>query len=749
MRIPYKWIIKESNSVDIKSIAEKLNLPEVVVKVLINRGYDTEEKIKKFLFNEIFYLKNPFLFKYMERAVEITKKHIEKKNKILIWGDRDVDGITALTIVLLTLKKLDAEVLWYIPQTEGYGLSIDTLKKFKDEISLLITVDCGISSVEEIKYLKENNIDVIITDHHTPNEKLISQIKSLDIPIIHPALEENYSFKDLSGVGVAFKFCCGLIMSYDSSYYNKEFVVLDIETTGLYSTIDEICEIAAVKVKNFIPIDTFNSLIKTKKEIPESVSKIHMITNELIKNAPTIEEVLPKLLDFIGDSILVIHNSEFDLSFINVALKNLGQAPISNKVIDTLKISQEYLPLKSHSLKHLTEYFLFNVQPNHRALNDALATCELFYLLYNITNNKLKFFIKEMLHLVCLGTIADIVALTDENRIIVKKGIEEIHHSDNQFIKKIRNYLLEEKKISYLDTEALSWHIIPILNSAGRLKKAELAVNLLSSNDKKEVDKYFEELIKINEQRKMLQDINLTVFYELVEQQCNLKEDLILLVVAENIEHGVTGIVANNMLKEFNRCVILLILENDIAVGAARSPKYINIYQILKKYEHLFEKFGGHENACGLTIRKDNIPILRNELKKIEKEIVLKTPEIEVDTEIKPEEINLEVYKKLLLLEPFGAENNYPVFLLKNLKVIDWKYFGKNNKYTQITFETPNSMLINAVCWDIPDLGDILKNFSYFNVIGELELDYQNKNSVIFVLLDLQPIIHFYPVNKK
>ncbi|MEN3014001.1 MAG: single-stranded-DNA-specific exonuclease RecJ [Endomicrobiia bacterium] len=739
--MPYKWILKENNNIDIELLSEKLNLPKILIKILVNRGYDSEEKIKKFLFNELFYLKNPFLFKDMQKAVETTKKHIEEKNKILIWGDRDVDGVTALSVLLFTLEKLDANVMWYIPQTEGYGLNINTLEKFINEIKLLITVDCGISSFEEIKYLIDKGIDVIVTDHHTPNLEIVQNIKSLNVPVINPHLEE-FDFKDLAGVGVALKFCCGLLMSYDEEYYNKEFIVIDLETTGISAVVDEICEIAAVKVKNFVPYEIYTTLIKPTKAIPESVSKIHGITSKLVENAPTIQKVIPELLNFIKNKPLVIHNSDFDLSFLNKSLQNLDYPPLSNKVIDTLKISQEYLPIKSHSLKHLTEHFLFNAKPNHRALNDALATCELFYFLYNIKNHKLKFYIKEMLPLVCLGTISDIVSLTDENRIFVKKGIEEMYNSELPFARRIKKYLLEEKKLSKLDSETFSWQIIPILNSAGRLKKVEIALNLLTAKTYKEANHYFEQLLEIDKQRKNLQEINFSVFYELVEQQCDLEKDLILLVVAENIEHGVTGIVANYMLREFNRCVILLIVENDTAIGAARSPDYVDIYQLLKKCDYLFEKFGGHKNACGITIKKEKIPLFKDELKKLEKEISLKTPEIEIDTEITPEEITLELYQKLNLLEPFGPQNNYPVFLLRNLKVIDWKYFGKTNKYTQIVFETPASTILNAVCWDIPELGDILRNFSYFNVVGELELDPQSKNSLRLTLLDIQPVIH-------
>lgn len=746
-RIPYKWVIKTiKDDINIDELVQKFNFPKSIIKILVSRGYDTEDKIKKFITNDIIYLQNPFLFKDLANALEIVKKHIEEKNKILIWGDRDVDGITSVCLMVKTLKNFGAEVLWYIPQTEGYGLNKETIEKYKNEIKLVITTDCGITAYEEIKYLKENNIDVILTDHHEPTKDIVEKIRSLNVPIINPYLEDYNGFKDLAGVGVVLKFITGLIMSYDNRYYNKNFVVLDIETTGLSPFVDEICEISAIKVKNFIPQENFYTLIKPKQQIPENVIKIHGITNEMVKDAPSLEDVLPKLLDFIKDSTLVIHNADFDLSFINTALKKFNLPVLTNQVEDTLLISRQYFPFMSHSLEALCDDFMFEHKPKHRAKEDTLATLELFYYLYYITNPRIRFFIEEALTLTCLGTISDLMPLTEDNRIIVKKGIESIYSSKLPFCKIIIEYLTKDKNVKEITAENLSWYIIPLLNSAGRMQQVETAVNFFLAEEKIDVEYYFKQLSEINNRRKILQNTNLTIFYELVEEQCNLKEDIVLIVVAENIEHGVTGIVANYMLKEFNRPVVLLILENGKATGTARSPKTINIFNILKKCEFLFEKFGGHENACGLTIKKENIPIFRQEIKKLEKEIIITPPVLEIDTEITQDDFNIELYKHINLLEPCGYENPYPIFLIKNAKVTNWRYVGKDNKYSSITFEFINNKnsdntKINSVCWDIPEIGDILRNFSFFNIVGEIEEDPQNQNSIRFILLDLQPVI--------
>jgi len=639
---------------------------------------------------------------------------------------------------------LAANVLWYIPQTEGYGLHKEVLEKYVGTVNLVVTVDCGITAINEVEFLLKNNIDVIITDHHEPDYNIVKRFKELNVPVINPYLEEYKGFRDLAGSGVVLKLVTALIMSYDEKYYNKDFVVLDIETTGLSPFSDEICELAMVKLKNFLPVDSYHTLVKPSKPIPLSVSKIHGITDEMVQNAPTIEQVLPQVVNFISNTTLVIHNADFDLSFLNFALKKYEYPILKNEVIDTLAIARLYYPTISHSLESLSSNFMFSNKPTHRAMDDVLSTAELFYYLYFITNYKLRIFIEENLYFSSLGTISDLVPLVNDNRIIVKKLTENITNINIPPFKIMVEYLKNELAKDEIDAETLSWNIIPLLNSAGRMQKVEFAVNFLTSSTLSDAKFYFQKLIELNVQRKVLQNTNLSIFLDLVEQQCDLQKDIILLVVAENIEHGVTGIVANYMLKEFNRPVILLILNGETATGTARSPKGINIYNILKRCEHLFEKFGGHENACGLTIKKENIPLLNQQLKILEKELVLTPPVIEIDTELNPSEFSLDFYKYLYLLEPCGVENPYPVFLIKNVKVLNYKHFGKDNKYLLIDFEPVSyhqKKVITAVCWDIPDIDNILRNFQYFDIIGELEINPVDKKSLRFVLFDLQPVL--------
>lgn len=187
----------------IELMAKKYLLDERVVKLLYVRGINTEEELSSYLNPNISQLNNPYDFENMLEVVEKIKHHIANDSKILIYGDYDVDGITATATIYDYLKSIGAKVEHFLPNRyiDGYGLNIETLNKVleQDIPDLLITVDCGITAVNEVKFLKEKGIDVIITDHHESDGNLP------DCLIINPKVSKTYPFKYLCGAGVALK----------------------------------------------------------------------------------------------------------------------------------------------------------------------------------------------------------------------------------------------------------------------------------------------------------------------------------------------------------------------------------------------------------------------------------------------------------------------------------------------------------------------------------------------------------------
>jgi single-stranded-DNA-specific exonuclease len=200
-----RW--KISNNIDEKAalaLADSLNISVILAKLLLQRGVHNFFDAKKFFRSELEMLYDPYLMDGMEVAAKRVIEAITKREKICVFGDYDVDGTCSAAIVYLYLKELGSDVQVYIPNrlTDGYGISKESIEYLRDKkIDLMISVDCGITAVEEIDYAKQFGIDVIICDHHQPKEKIPDAVAVLDP--IKPGC--NYPFKFLSGAGVAFK----------------------------------------------------------------------------------------------------------------------------------------------------------------------------------------------------------------------------------------------------------------------------------------------------------------------------------------------------------------------------------------------------------------------------------------------------------------------------------------------------------------------------------------------------------------
>jgi len=204
-----KWEVEpEPDSTLVSELAGSLGIPENIIKILVNRGTSTSESINKFLDPQISDLQDPFNLYGMDKGIERANKALLSNEKIIIYGDYDVDGITATALLYIVFNKLGAQVDFFLPNrlVEGYGLSKDGIDEANRlGVSLIITVDTGINAIDEVAYANSLGIDVIITDHHEPREILPDAVA-----IINPK-QPQCSFKqELSGVGVAFKFAQAL-----------------------------------------------------------------------------------------------------------------------------------------------------------------------------------------------------------------------------------------------------------------------------------------------------------------------------------------------------------------------------------------------------------------------------------------------------------------------------------------------------------------------------------------------------------
>lgn len=227
------WQTLNSSIIAIDKISRDLGISSLLARLIINRGIREPKEAVKFLNPEVSDLHDPFLFKDMKKTVERIKEAISREEKILVYGDYDVDGITASAILIKTLKSMGADPLSYIPNRieEGYGISEQGVKFVLDNgVKLVITVDCGIANVSEIEILKKEGVEMIVTDHHEPDP---GHLPLNAYSVLNPFLPgESYPERYLSGVGVAFK----LIQALSGGFSRVEDI-LDLVALGTVADV--------------------------------------------------------------------------------------------------------------------------------------------------------------------------------------------------------------------------------------------------------------------------------------------------------------------------------------------------------------------------------------------------------------------------------------------------------------------------------------------------------------------------------
>jgi len=541
--------IKETSESRIESLSSELKISKLASRVLLNRGLSSVDECYNFLNPTIDKLLDPFLLKDMEKAVNRIATAIENDEKIWIYGDYDVDGVTSTSILMLFLNDIGVNSDYYIPDrmTEGYGLNKEAISHIHQRGGqVVITVDCGITSFEVVDFCNELGIDVIITDHHTCEESLPNAIA-----VINPNRRDSeYPFKKLAGVGVAFKLIQAL------------------------------------------------------------ASKLH------------------KDIDF-----------------------------------------QQILPITA------------------------------------------------------IGTVADIVSLTGENRIIVKNGLDLIKKSSNLGIQAILSITgLNEKEVT---SGHIGFVIGPRINAAGRIGLARKGVELFLSEDLTIAVNIAKQLDEENVKRQEIEARILKETEALISRNINIKNEKVFVVSSENWHPGVIGIVCSRITERYYRPCILISVEDGEGRGSARSIPTFDIYDGLSRCKDLFEKFGGHKQAAGLTIEKGKIELFKERINNLADKVMTKEdliPEITVDCEISPDDISIETAYQLKSLEPFGIENPSPVLIYRNVKIISFRQIGKDNKHLKLVIEKEDSQ-VECIGFNFGEYGNKLMFGDIINIVVSIEIN--------------------------
>lgn len=347
---------------------------------------------------------------------------------------------------------------------------------------------------------------------------------------------------------------------------------------------------------------------------------------------------------------------------------------------------------------------------------------------------------EEFYDLTAIGTVADVVSLTDENRFLVKKGIEALRFTDRIGLQVLlKNSDVNKKEI---DEETIGFKIGPRLNALGRLGDASPAVKLLSTLDYNEAEEIAQFIDEKNEERK---DYVSHITEEAVEQiKAMPAEQEVYVVAKDNWHEGVLGIVASKLVEMTKKPVIVLTVnkEKGLAKGSGRSVSSINLYKLLDSVGSLIDTFGGHHMAAGLSIQEENLAPFRHSLN----DIVLKNllPKKEeaaiVDGEVQPEECTIEVIKEIQQLAPFGTDNPFPLFMLKNAKAKQVRKIGADASHLKLSLDYGDRNL-DTIGFGFGSYGDWLKKGTNLSLVGKLRInEWHGTKKVQLTIEDLEVI---------
>lgn len=263
------WILKSTDTneslIKIREIADELGINPIIAKLLYNRGYKDVISAKSFIYMESEMLSSPFLMKDMELGIKRVMSAIENNEKITIYGDYDVDGVTSVCTIYLYLKSKGANVDYYIPNRagEGYGVSCAAIDSISEGgTKLIITVDTGITANDEVEYAKGLGIDVIITDHHECRSELPKAVA-----VINPHRPDcEYPFKELAGVGVVFKFVCAY-EEYTTHMKRSEVAMKIFSEYADFVAIGTIADVMPIKSENRIIVSYGLKMIENTDRI--------------------------------------------------------------------------------------------------------------------------------------------------------------------------------------------------------------------------------------------------------------------------------------------------------------------------------------------------------------------------------------------------------------------------------------------------------------------------------------------------
>ncbi|WP_428770258.1 single-stranded-DNA-specific exonuclease RecJ [Treponema sp. HNW] len=647
------WLKKEISKETVKELHERYGCDALSASILARRGITSGADILFYMEDDKRYLHNPFLFEAMEDAVDRILQARDEGEKVLIFGDRDVDGISSTTILYEYLSKMGIDVSWKLPQgNDDYGLSISCVEEFAASYgSLIITVDCGISNHKEIAKAAESGIDVIVVDHHTVPDEVPSPAI-----IINPKMPGTpYPFKEISGCAAVYKLLCALRFS-QSELYKQEICLLNVRP------LNDSYLVEALKTVNLCEKERIEEIVVPGVVSIQETRLVKFFHGQQIVcwDAPLQQKMLTKAF---GTGV------EFNMLDIRPEIARKSEA-LAQMSLLRLKIHSRIGRYREGENGELDAFFNLFVTyaAKHASFSEAAGTGAAKTTVLAAGTETAE------LQLTALAALADIVPLKNENRILVRQGLASINEGRLRpgLSELFTRMGLHGTKMSSVD---LSWKVIPLLNAAGRLGRADLAVRLFTEQEPAKRSALADELFSLNEQRKLLTEEAVSIAAHAARESLSRFSGNLAVAADKRIHRGVTGIAAGRLASSLQVPVMVITFFDDgKAVGSIRSALGYDITSLLNSCGDLFLNYGGHAFAGGFSFESSKFEEILQRLENLAAFMELNKDAgeadlLNIDAELPPAYMTAGLLDLIDRFEPYGEENPLLLFGAQKLKI--------------------------------------------------------------------------------
>ncbi len=634
------WNKTPLDSAAVKELARRFGVDLLAASILTRRGITTPESLMFFLETDLRLLHNPFLMSSMTDAVERINAAIESGEKILIFGDRDVDGVTSTSLLYEALLDLGADAQWMLPEGEdAYGLSPRVIDKaVAAGVGLLVTVDCGVSNAAEIALAGEKGIETIVLDHHNPPADLPPAVAVVD-----PKLP-GYPFRDLCGCAVASKVEWALRFSR-STFFGMEVCLLSARPAN------ETVVVEALRMTNLI----------------ETGRLVESFVPGLVPYEKT------RLASFVSQDEVLVLDAPVQARLLE---KVFGEG-ISISLSDLSPLVAELIPaFAGKSLLRIAEGSRAGRFSSH-PLTEIDTLADVFRSLVLAREEPRLAPCRARLDLVTLGTLADLMPLVDENRLLVREGLAALRAPERNGLRQIfkRRELLGRR----VNASDIAWQVAPLLNSAGRMGEPGTATRTILSASPEEADSLVEQLVSLDSRRRTLGETTWNLMLEQARDSLDRTGGRCVLVHDERIQRGITGIMASRLQGFFKTPAIVIAVAGETAVGSIRCNRQRVIADFFTRHGGDFLNYGGHDFAGGFSLERGRLsPFLDSFFSHVEELPPAQGEEIiPIDAEIPLTHLSPDLMKVVDLFEPFGEGNPPLVFLSRGLKVAHCELIGR------------------------------------------------------------------------